>query len=365
MKKILKIFLTLLFVAVLAVGGYVAYMEFQYYRIEDHVRLTSKVVSEETVEYDTPYRAMTYNIGYGAYSHEFSFFMDHAVVKSTGEEVRGKYGKGISREDVLRNSEKSVEIARDAACDFYLLQEVDTKATRSYEVNQSVLFEESFPSYESYFANNFHSAYLAYPLNDMHGSVNSGIQTLSRFAVASSVRRSFPVTDAFLAKFFDLDRCFKVNRMLLEDGKEFALINVHLSAYDEGGLIRREQLKMLNGVLREERDKGNYVLVGGDFNHDYCDSREKFPSDKEIPAWLQVLSESDLTDGYSFVVPENVDECGTCRGTETLYDPANTAQFTVDGFLISDNIRASAQIVNEDYIASDHNPVILTFTLKK
>lgn len=365
MKKLLKILLTLLIVAAVAVGGYIAYMQFQYYRIEDRTVLLSDIVSEEKIACNTPYRAMTFNVGYGAYSHAFSFFMDRSVVKATGEELRGKYGKGISREDVLRNSEQSVEFAKEAACDFYLLQEVDTDSTRSYGINQAKLFQEGFPSYESYFANNFHSAYLAYPLHDMHGAVNSGIQTLSRYGIASSVRRSFPVTDAFFDKFFDLDRCFNVNRMPLEDGKEFVLINVHLSAYDKGGLIRKEQLKMLNGVLVEEREKGNYILVGGDFNHDYCNSREKFLGDKEVPAWLQVLSEADLAEGYSFVIPKNVDECGTCRGTETPYDPALTSQFTVDGFLVSDNIRATAEIIDTRYVSSDHNPVLLSFTLVK
>lgn len=365
MKKILKIAGALLLAAALVVGGYVAYMEIQYYRIEDRVVLTTDTESEEEIRYDRPYRVMTYNIGYGAYSPPFSFFMDRGVVKATGEKLRGKYGKGISREDVQKNSEKSVEIAQNAACDFYFLQEVDTKATRSYGVNQVKLFEEGLSGYESYFANNFHSAFLAFPLYDMHGAVNSGIQTLSRFKVASSVRRSFPVTDAFLPKFFDLDRCFAVHRLHLPDDKELVLINVHMSAYDEGGVIRREQVKMLNDVLAEERDKGNYIVVGGDFNHDYCNSRGKFPGDKEIPAWLQVLSNEDLTEGYSFVTPINDNQCGTCRGTETPYDPLKTSQYTVDGFLVSDNVRAMAEIVNANYIASDHNPVVLTFKLQK
>ena len=45
------------------------------------------------------------------------------------------------------------------------------------------------------------------------------------------------------------------------------LINLHMSAYDEGGTIRAKQLEMLNAVLSEERAAGNYVIAGGDFNH--------------------------------------------------------------------------------------------------
>lgn len=49
-------------------------------------------------------------------------------------------------------------------------------------------------------------------------------------------------------------------------------MNVHLSAYDKGGVYRKKQLQQLNSFLEVEYQKGNYVVCGGDFNHDIANS---------------------------------------------------------------------------------------------
>ena len=42
-----------------------------------------------------------------------------------------------------------------------------------------------------------------------------------------------------------------------------------------------------------------------------------------------------------------------------------TYQVVVDGFIVSSNIEAESEIINTDYIASDHQPVVLKFKLKE
>lgn len=366
MKKKLFISIIVLLAILIAIPAiYVVYLQLQYHRIPDHTELEIKNSSEKVVEYGKTYTAMTYNIGFGAYSQDYSFFMDESVQKDTKKVIKGRYGKGISRDSVLSNTQNSIKIAKEYDCDFYLLQEVDTDSDRSYKINQAQMFGDLLSEHESAFASNFHSGFLALPLHDMHGIVNGGILTLSKYHAQSSIRRSFPVSDNFVSKFFDLDRCFTIHRFNLDDKKELVLLNIHMSAYDEGGMIRKAQLEMLNTVLKDEYEKGNYVVAGGDFNHDYCESRFDFPGDKETPAWLAIISDEDLAKGYRFIVPENKKEAGTCRGSESPYDPATTAQFIVDGFIVSDNVDASAKIVDAQYLASDHNPVILTFKFKK
>lgn len=365
MKKKLFISIVVLLAILIAILIiYITYLQLQYHRIPDHTQLETKNSSEKLMEYGKTYSAMTYNIGFGAYSPEYSFFMDESVQKDTKKVVKGKYGKGISHDSVMTNTQNAIEIAKQGQCDFYLLQEVDTDSDRSYKINQAQIFSDSLSEHESVFASNFHSGFLALPLYDMHGTTNSGILTLSKYHIESSLRRSFPVSDSFVSKFFDLDRCFAIHRFKLEDGKELVMLNIHMSAYDKGGSIRKMQLEMLNGVLKEEYEKGNFVIAGGDFNHDYCESRFDFPGDKEPASWVAILSDKDLADGYHFIIPENKEETGTCRGSESPYDPKTTAQFIVDGFIVSDNIEASAKIVNSQYLASDHNPVSLTFELK-
>ncbi len=36
----------------------------------------------------------------------------------------------------------------------------------------------------------------------------------------------------------------------------------------------------------------------------------------------------------------------------------------VDGFLVSDNVSAAAENLDEEFLYSDHNPVVMEFVLK-
>lgn len=155
-----------------------------------------------------------------------------------------------------------------------------------------------------------------YPLNDPHGRVDSGMMSLSRYQVSSSLRRSLPISTHWLNKLFDLDRCIHILRLKIEE-KELVLINVHLSAYDKGGVYRKQQINLLNTILEDEQEKGNYVIVGGDFNHDIADSASAFKTNQQQPDWLSFLSNSDLPNGYQFATTKEVP---TCQGADVVYE---------------------------------------------
>ena len=150
----------------------------------------------------------------------------------------------------------------------------------------------------------------------------------------------------------------------MDNGKELVLVNLHLSAYDKGGVMRKQQLAMLNEVLSAEYEKGNYVIAGGDFNHDIADSIDVFPSEQNIPEWVFQLSDEDLAEGLSFVVPENRTEVPSCRGADIPYEKGVDYTVIVDGFIVSDNVKAVSEVINNEFAYSDHQPVKMTFELK-
>ena len=45
------------------------------------------------------------------------------------------------------------------------------------------------------------------------------------------------------------------------------------------------------------------------------------------------------------------------------YEPGVSYEVTVDGFIVSDNVSATAVNVDAGFAYSDHNPVLLTFEL--
>ena len=374
-KKIIKIVCIVLAciiaLFVLLVGGYVSYVALQYSRIDDFTELEITNPCENTVQTDKTYSVMSYNLGFGAYSPEYSFFMDTGVMND-GTKVAGTYAKGMNKTDVEKNVSGQLEVAKANSADFYFFQEADVKADRSYNIDMYERARQALPGYLSVYAQNFHTAYLLYPFNDPIGKTDAGLVTLSRYKVESAVRRSFPVTTNFIDKLFDLDRCFAVHYLPVEGSDKYlVLINLHMSAYDEGGTIRAEQLKMLNGVLKQERDRGNYVIAGGDFNH--CLIADKFGSDEQAlqyfesnqktPDWVKnsVLHNSEITEGYSIAASLNT---STCRGADIPYEKGVNYTTVIDGFIISDNVTIiDERTVDTDYAYSDHNPVLMSFSI--
>ncbi len=371
-KPILWTLAALLIIAVLTVGGYVAYVALQYYRIDDLKTLEISGGADTRISLDGTYSIMSYNLGFGAYSPEYTFFMDTGVMND-GKKVAGKYAKGINKADVEKNVNGQLEVAAALDADFYFFQEADKKADRSYKINMCDRAAAKFDGYARTYAQNFHTAYLLYPFGDPIGRTDAGMLTFSRYNTESAVRRSFPVTDAFIDKLFDLDRCFAVHYLPIEgSGKKLVLINLHMSAYDKGGTIRAKQLAMLNGVLKEERDKGNYVIAGGDFNHcliaDMFGSDEEalryFKSEQKTPDWVKnsILHKSEIADGYTIAASVNA---ATCRGADIPYREGVNFSTVIDGFIVSDNIDVKDEkTIDTKYSYSDHNPVLMQFALK-
>lgn len=362
-RLLIKLILAAVIILLLLVGGYVIYLQANYHRIADFTPVETNGNKDASLASGELYSAVTYNIGFGAYEPEYTFFMDTGIMKD-GTKTAGKYSRGFSKENTIKNTEGAVSVMKELDSDFYIIEEVDKKATRSYDVDQYEMIAQKFNDYANVYTSAFHSVYLFYPLTSPHGYVESGIVTLSKYKITENIRRQFPVDTSFINKFFDLDRCFTVSRIPVDNGRELVLISLHMSAYDKGGEMRKKQLAMLNSVFEEEYEKGNYVIAGGDWNHDIAGTVNTFKSEQQTPEWVYQLDDSQLADGFSFIIPENVTEVPSCRGADIVYEKGVDYTVTVDGFVVSDNVEASSEVIDTEFAYSDHQPVKLTFKLK-
>lgn len=368
MKLVLKVIALLLCVCIVFAIGFVAYLEISYYRIGD-TELSVNNNQSFTVAIGEEYSITTFNIGFGAYDREYSFFMDKGYM-ADGSETVGEYGKGVSKENVLKNTNGSIGILEKLGSDFMILEEVDTSSSRSYRINQKEMITEAFNNYSYTYASNFHSAFLPYPLHDMHGISNSGILTMSKFAMDSSMRYELPIDESFVNKFFDLDRCINLVRYSISGSdKKLTVISAHLSAYDEGGVYRAKQIELLKELMSREYSEGNYVIVGGDFNHDIADGGSNFPTSQLRPDWIQTLSGDEFGEKFR-IVSDNLNP--SCRDADIPWEKGVTFATVVDGFIISDNIelvevKNIVEVDGEDtnFLYSDHNPVTMKFKLKQ
>lgn len=357
-KKLwLKIALGIIFLIIAIVAGYVLYVVISYNRIEDNTILDINGTAEyDAMKTDTEYTAVTYNIGFGAYTQDFTFFMDG-----------GTQSWADSKESVINCTDGDIGILKEHKADIMMIQEVDTDSTRSYHVDQRQIICSAFQNMSSVFAVNYHSPFLFYPITQPHGASNAGLLTLSSTKITSAVRRSLPISDGF-SKYMDLDRCYSISRIKVENNRELVLINVHTSAYGTNGNLQKQQLTKLFGDMKEEYEKGSYVICAGDFNHDFTgNSKEIF--NKEVPeqyTWAAAFPDE--------LIPEHfiklTDYTGgittpSCRNADKPYDEDNFT-LTVDGFIISDNISPTyMDVIDTQFKYSDHNPVELKFMLKK
>ncbi|CAH1852641.1 endonuclease/exonuclease/phosphatase family protein [Convivina intestini] len=349
---------------IILIFAYGCYMQANYYRIADHKQLTVHNNQSSQLQLGKQYTATTYNVGFGAYNHDFDFFMDTGELKD-GTKVKGHRGTAISKQAVLDSTNGVIDTMKAQNADFMFFQEIDTNSTRSKHVPQVSMLEQAFNHYASTFAVNFHTAFIAVPIYDPHGIANSGLLSLSRYQIDNAERRKYPVSSSFISKFVDLDRCFSVMRMPVKDGKDLVMINSHMSAYDKGGKMRKAQMKLLNGIMEKEYQAGNYVIVGGDFNFALGqDMIMHFANGEKRPEWVSDIDQSMLPEGITMVKAQNRETVPTVRGAEMKYDPKVNYMTICDGFFVSNNVKATATDIDTDFRYADHNPVKLEFTLE-
>lgn len=297
---------------------------------------------------------LIWNIGFAGLGEESDFFYDGGSMVHMSEEIVQKNLTGIL---------EWLEGQGDQF-DFFLFQEVDLRSTRSYQHNEVEQISAILPEYGQTFGKNYEVGFIPIPLTNPLGAVRSGISTWSKYAINSAHRHPFEGNYDWPTYLFFLDRCFLVCRYLLSDGHELVLINTHNSAYDDGTL-KQTQMQQMKEVLLAEYAKGNYVIVGGDWN--------QFPPDfTGVPGFPQAqtsknanLFVSDLYPSpdwqwaYDASIPTN-------RSLVAAFDSDTTHRTVLDFFLLSPNVEI-LQIQGEDlgFEYSDHNPVKLQVRLTK
>jgi endonuclease/exonuclease/phosphatase family metal-dependent hydrolase len=310
----------------------------------------SSMESKFTVSDTTTFSALIWNVGYAGLGEEMDFFYDG------GKSVRD------TEENTRRNFQMIKKfLSWNEHVNFILLQEVDEKSKRSFNINQvediNFLMAGHFP----FFAPNYKSIYVPLPVFKPLGKINSGLLTLSSYVPMKTTRHSFPGNYAWPKSNFMLKRCFLVNRFNLENGKELLIINTHNSAYDDGSL-RKQQMEHLKEYLTLEEEKGNYILVGGDWNQCPPEFEPKFTNHLFDTVNLSYIDKDYLSENWNWAY-DSMEP--TNRRITRPYEQGKTPVTLIDFFLVSPNIEViKCKNISMEFKYSDHQPVYLEFKLK-
>ena len=158
-----------------------------------------------------------------------------------------------------------------------------------------------------------------------------------------------------------LDRCFLANKYKLRNGKSLFVINTHNSAYDNGNL-KQKQMQYLKKFIVNEYNKGNYIVVGGDWNQLPPKlSVNKFKKLQTNNVILNSVNKNFLPKSWKYIFDKNT---ATNRSLETKYLPQKTYTTIIDFFVISPNIKnISVKTINLKFKNSDHQPIIASFKI--
>jgi len=290
---------------------------------------------------------LSWNIGYAGLGREADFFMDG------GRQVRPP-----DEATVRTNLSAAVEYLERNPADIMLLQEVDSDASRTFGIDQVAAIAKLLPGYAYARAINFKVPWIPYPLLRPIGRVESGLVSFSRYPPSRAVRHQLPGDYSWPVRVFHLKRCLHELRLPAPDKKDWVILHLHLSAFDRGGELRRQQMSYLKDLMLRLCREGHHVIVGGDWNHAPPGvDPGTFAHRAEIPAWFQQVPDGWTPDGWQWAYDRSTP---SLRATDKPYVAGENFITVVDGFLVSPEIQVRL-VHTEDlgFEHTDHHPVRL------
>jgi endonuclease/exonuclease/phosphatase family metal-dependent hydrolase len=348
MKKILKALLKLILFFIVIIGLAFLYLTLTDYKPEIEIEIAKNKNAQDLNK--NTFDILSWNIGYAGLGSNMDFFYDGGLQVRTSEERTKENLTAINK------------FITETDYDFFILQELDIKAKRSYNLNDLDTLKK-YKNINYYYAPNYRVKYVPIPLSEPMGDVEAGLVSVSKQSASLSTRFSFPGNYAWPKSLFLLDRCFLVNRYPVKNGKELLIINTHNSAFDDGSL-KKQQLNILKEFIEDEYKQGNYIVLGGDWNQNPPNlEKENFGEYKENSNFiLSSIDKNIFSEDWKFAFDNNNP---TNRALTAPYKEGETPVTILDFFLLSPNIKMlKIETINKNFENSDHNPVHLQFKLK-
>lgn len=337
MKKILKVLTIIILMPIL----YLTYFTIgEYYpKEEELIGINNEVLRDIPTEL----KLLTWNLGYGGMGKEMDFFMDGGT-RQRPKEV-----------EVRKNLDGILEFL-DKDVDIYLLQEVDEESRRTWYYRMKDEVIKKLSSYQYSYGYNYKNQFVPIPLKDPIGKVKSGLLLTSKYKYKEARRIPLPGQYSWPTRIFHLKRAMVEVRYDLGNNKELIVVNTHNSAFDNGSL-RDKQMNFIKERYNNEYLKGNYIIIGGDWNLLLPTTKINGEFLYEMPEISEEFFDSSWTWAFE-------KDKATIRDASKIYDGSNSTAI-IDGFLLSPNIELTfvkTHGLNFEY--TDHNPVEVNIRLK-
>lgn len=354
MKSVRKVIVWTLCMVVAAVlvtvGGFILFSTITEFRPAPVEPVEVSGSASFPVDSTTVFSLISWNLGYGGLGIGMDFFYDGGT---RVRPARDYFDQTIERIGNFLQQHDSI--------DFFLLQEVDRNSKRSYALDEVDWFSTKLPGFGIWFAPNYDCRFVPVPLFDPLGRVTSGLATCSRFQPDSVARYGFDKHVPWPNRLVYLKRCFLVSRYTLPDNRQLIVLNIHNSAFDTTGTLRKREMEMLSQIMIHEYEAGNYLVAGGDWNANPpgFDPEQILTGDRVKQDPFTGLN--TFFPGWKFVFDP---VSPTNRDVNTAYEKGATVTTIVDFFLLSPNIQVrEIKTCSTGFEQTDHQPVSIQIAL--
>jgi endonuclease/exonuclease/phosphatase family metal-dependent hydrolase len=351
-KKVLRFVLQIFIVLLTMIISFLVYISINDY--DPPAQNSLEVIGPgKTIMADTSvFSFVSWNIGYAGLGSEMDFFYDG------GKKTRPEKPQYLKYWNSIQKRLKSFD-----TLDFIFLQEVDVRAKRSYFYNQKDSISKLLPNYFEAFALNYLVSTVPVPIFKPLGKVNAGMLIFSRFRPTDAQRVAFPNLASWPKKLFLLDRCLMTLTIPVNDTQNLIVANIHNSYYVKDAEARQTEMDIIKDFALSEYEKGNFVVVGGDWNQNPPGLENKEFANGDLFEATHIQIGTDFMPAnwewvYDQEIPSN-------RDVGTAYEKSITPTTVIDYFLISPNIeKISVKTFDLGFENADHQPVFFKVKLK-
>jgi endonuclease/exonuclease/phosphatase family metal-dependent hydrolase len=285
---------------------------------------------------------ITWNLGYSGLGRGSDFFAD-------GGRSWLPPGPGTTRE----SAGAIAAWLGESDADIILTQENARASVVNYWTDLKGRTDRALAGYQRLFHADFRTRYLPPPLR-----ISNGMATYARHGLVQSEIWPMPSDgdpyDGLIRR-----RYGALATYVEGPGGCWVFVNVHTSAFDEGGALRKRQVATLLERAVAAHALGYRVVMGGDFNLRLVATQFPHTTEDEYLGWIHDFDPEVLPEGWRVVADGATP---SVRTNERAYQPGENYTTVIDGFVVSPGVDVmSVAGVELGFRHSDHQPVRARF----
>ena len=294
---------------------------------------------------DTPevISVSTWNLGYAGLGRESDFKIDG------GDNLFAP-----SRDVVSKNIREITEMAASLGTDIRFFQEVAYSGPLTLGKPLGADLERALSPRVFWFRPDIATKLVPWPLRLRHGTAISTDMDVASGALIPIVGEAEPLFGVVRRQYG-----LQVLRVPGQGGTEWAFINIHLSAFDDGGRLRRAQINAVFDYAQALFQSGTHVVIGGDWNMELVETSFPHQTKPEDLFWIHRFPAELIPEGWSIAIDPKTP---TVRTVNQPFVRGENYLTIIDGFIVSPNVdTVSVETIDTDFEMSDHMPVVAEF----